>query len=242
MSSVCLNNFVKFLMDLIIIRYGAKLISDQMRNDCTHDCLTGGTISAVFFSVIVASNALGQLGAPLNAFIAARVAVASMLEVIHRTPLIDGLSEAGNSPSSRPRGKISIKDVEFAYPSRPNLTICKGYNLEIEPGQTVALCGPSGAGKSTVINLLLRFYDPSSGLITLDDTDIRTLNIRWLRSCIGYVGQEPVLFAGTIAENIAYGVDRLVEQVDEATLRERVYAAAKMANAHDFIMTFPEGS
>eukprot|EP01034_Spumella_vulgaris_P044122 gene44122-54830_t len=198
--------FVTFGVFALGFWYGAELITHQ--HNCTGEkCFTGGHFMSVFLAVMIGANALGQIIPPMNAFIGARVAVKSMLEVIQRKPLIDGLSEAGDSPSQRPSGKISIKNVEFAYPSRPNLTICKGYNLEIEAGQTVALCGPSGAGKSTVINLLLRFYDPLSGQITLDDNDIRSLNIRWLRSCIGYVGQEPVLFAGTIAENIAYGVD-----------------------------------
>jgi ATP-binding cassette, subfamily B (MDR/TAP), member 1 len=74
--------------------------------------------------------------------------------------------------------------------------VCKGYNLTIRPGETVALCGASGAGKSTIMNLLLRFYDPLCGTVLLDNVDIRTLNVRWLRNCMGYVGQEPVLFAG----------------------------------------------
>ena len=84
----------------------------------------------------------------------------------------------------------------------------------------MAFCGASGAGKSTVINLLLRFYDPQGGGITLDGKDIRSLNVRWLRSQIGYVGQEPVLFSGSILDNIAYGIDKNVDgDVDPATIR-----------------------
>ena len=106
----------------------------------------------------------------------------------------------------------------------------------------MAFCGASGAGKSTGINLLLRFYDPQGGGITLDGKDIRSLNVRWLRSQIGYVGQEPVLFSGSILDNIAYGIDKNVDgDVDPATIRLRVEAAARQANAHDFIMGFPQG-
>jgi ATP-binding cassette, subfamily B (MDR/TAP), member 1 len=145
-------------------------------------------------------------------------------------------------PSPSPVGAIELRDVDFAYPSRPNVQVCKGYNLTIKPGETVAMCGASGAGKSTIMNLLLRFYDPLSGSVLIDDVDVRTLNVRWLRNCMGYVGQEPVLFAGTIAENIAYGVDKKVDGVQDAqTLRMRVENAAKTANAHDFISAFPQG-
>ena len=94
--------------------------------------------------------------------------------------------------------------------------------------QAVALCGPSGCGKSTLISLLERFYDPTAGSITLDGVDLRELNVRWLRSRMGLVGQEPVLFMGTVAENISYG------KLDGAS-REEVEEAARAANAHTFI-------
>jgi ATP-binding cassette subfamily B (MDR/TAP) protein 1 len=109
--------------------------------------------------------------------------------------------------------------------------VCNGYSLEIAAGTTVALVGSSGSGKSTAIQLVERFYDPDSGVVTLDGVDLRQLNVRWLRQQIGLVGQEPVLFSGTIAENIAYG--------KPGSTREDVEAAAKMANAFDFIQEFP---
>jgi ATP-binding cassette subfamily B (MDR/TAP) protein 1 len=109
----------------------------------------------------------------------------------------------------------------------------QGYSLVVEAGQTVALCGASGSGKSTAIQLVERFYDPDQGSVTLDGVDLRKLNVRWLRQQIGLVSQEPVLFSGTIAENIAYG--------KPGATRADVEAAAKMANAHDFIMEFPSG-
>ena len=117
--------------------------------------------------------------------------------------------------------------MHFSYPTRPGVKVCDGYSLSISAGATVALCGPSGAGKSTIIALLERFYDPSEGSITLDGVDIRSLNLRWLRQQLGLVGQEPVLFVGTVAQNIAYG--------KEGATREEVVAAARRANAHDFI-------
>lgn len=135
-----------------------------------------------------------------------------------------------------------LDNVQFAYPARPDIQVCKGYNLTIEPGETVAFVGRSGAGKSTVMNLLLRFYDPQGGDITLDGNSIKDLNIRYLRSQMGYVGQEPVLFTGTVAENIAYGIPPSeLETLSKEETRRRVVEAAKLANAHDFISTFPNG-
>ena len=107
------------------------------------------------------------------------------------------------------------------------------FNLEIEPGKTVAIVGPSGAGKSTIVSMILRFYDPQSGSLLIDGYDIRLLNLAWLRHHIGIVSQEPVLFSGTIYENIRYG--------REDVTPDEVVAATKMANAHDFISSLPEG-
>ena len=175
-----------------------------------------------------------------NAVIASAASLAQMDVIIKRKPLIDSLSEEGEKPVGRPFGNIEVKNVYFSYPSRPDNQVCNDYNLSVASGETVALCGPSGAGKSTIINLLLRFYDPSSGQILLDGMDIRSLNIRWLRSVIGYVGQEPVLFSGTIFENISYGFDKRVFSVDSVS-DDVVIAAATLANAHDFITSFPNG-
>ena len=111
--------------------------------------------------------------------------------------------------------------------------MCNGYSLEIAAGTTVALVGASGSGKSTAIQLMERFYDPDSGVVTLDGVDLRELNVRWLRQQIGLVGQEPVLFSGTIVENIMMGKD--------GATRDEAIAAAKMANAHNFIESFESG-
>ena len=212
--------------------------------------MTGGQILAVFFSIIMGSIALGQLVPPLTAFTTAKTAVGQMFEVINREPLIDGFSVEGEKPKERPNGAIELNNVFFAYPSRPELMVCRGYNLRINPGETVALVGASGCGKSTIINLLLRFFDPISGSVTLDGKDLKDLNIRWLRNQIGYVGQEPVLFSGSIHDNIAYGINPDVvdthmsnsaKPLTDAELHKRVEYAAKQANAHEFIENFPDG-
>jgi len=146
---------------------------------------------------------------------------------------IDSFDEGGLRPETVD-GKIEFTDITFRYPTRPGVTVLKRYNLTIEAGQTVAFCGPSGGGKSTCISMIERFYDPVEGHVSLDGRNLKDLNIQWLRSQIGLVGQEPTLFIGTISENIAYGLDTKPSH-------EEIEAAAKMANAHDFITQFPDG-
>ena len=136
------------------------------------------------------------------------------------------------------RGVMELKNVSFSYgadfgPSTKSPIVLQDVSIVIEPGQTVALCGPSGAGKSTVLNLLLRFYDPTSGAVTLDGTDMRRIRRESLRRHFALVQQETFLFNDSIADNIRYGHG-------EATM-EQVIAAAKAANAHGFISKLPNG-
>lgn len=129
-----------------------------------------------------------------------------------------------------------LHNIKFTYPARPEVQVLKGLQLRVEQNQTLALVGSSGSGKSTVVGLLERFYDPSDGYIALNGADIRGLNIRWLRSKIGIVSQEPVLFNSSIADNIRYGANyRTVSD-------EEVVKAAKAANIHTFIETLPQVS
>jgi len=158
---------------------------------------------------------------------AATKAARRLFNLFDREPEIDNLSEEGVKLASV-RGEIEVCDVVFAYPSAPEHLVCKGYSLSVGAGATVALCGPSGSGKSTIIQLLERFYDPLSGSVQLDGADIKTLNVRWLRSQLGLVGQEPVLFQGSVSENISYGKQGGATQAE-------IEEAAAMANAHAFI-------
>lgn len=128
---------------------------------------------------------------------------------------------------------IELENIGFSYPSRPDQPILNGINLNIDAGKTVALVGPSGCGKSTIVNLLQRFYDVSSGRILIDGSDIKSFDLNQHRHRIGIVTQDPVLFSGTILSNIMYGMPNAT--------REEAIEAAKRANAHDFICTFPDG-
>uniref|UniRef100_A0A804IBC5 Uncharacterized protein n=1 Tax=Musa acuminata subsp. malaccensis TaxID=214687 RepID=A0A804IBC5_MUSAM len=130
-------------------------------------------------------------------------------------------------------GDVEFRSVEFAYPSRPENIILRAFDLKVPAGKTVALVGGSGSGKSTVIALMERFYDPLGGEIFLDGVDIRSVKLKWLRSQIGLVSQEPALFATSIKENLLFGKE-------EATMEE-VVAAATASNAHNFISQLPQG-
>ena len=123
--------------------------------------------------------------------------------------------------------------MAFCYPSRPKSPVFVNLSLHVPAGRSVALVGASGSGKSTVIALLERFYDPSSGEVLLDGVDIRRLRLKWLRSQMGLVSQAPPLLAASIMENIRFG--------KEDTTAAEVIAAARAANAHDFVTQLPQG-
>ncbi|UJR13035.1 hypothetical protein I4U23_000062 [Adineta vaga] len=156
----------------------------------------------------------------------------SFFDLFDRTPTIDNRSTEGQELFDF-HGEIEFNQIKFAYPTRPRSSVLNNFQLTIKPNQRVALVGASGCGKSTIVQLLERFYDVTSGQLRLDGVDIRQLNIYSVRSCIGLVSQEPVLFDMTIAENIAYG--------KETFSLEDVMAAATKANVHEFIQQLPQG-
>ena len=168
-----------------------------------------------------------------------RSSAVEVFDTLSRTPVIDPSSEKGKKiEGDGLQGKITFKDLFFFYPNSPNRPIFYNFNLTIEPGQSVALVGPSGSGKSTIARFLLRFYDPNQGEILIDDKyPLTALNVSWWRSQIAYVAQEPVIFPGTIRENIAMGLYACGLQPTD----EEVENAAKMACAHDFILNLPNG-
>ncbi|KAF1755254.1 hypothetical protein GCK72_021823 [Caenorhabditis remanei] len=194
--------------------------------------LQSGTVLTVFFSVMMGSMALGQAGQQFATIGTALGAAASLYEVIDRVPEIDAYSERGVTPE-KVSGRIKIQNLEFTYPTRPDVQILKDVSLEAQPGQTIALVGSSGCGKSTIIQLLQRFYNPDAGKIYIDDIAIEDFNIKYLRQLVGVVSQEPNLFNTSIEQNIRYGR----ADVDS----EAINRALKEANAYDFIKTFPEG-
>jgi ATP-binding cassette subfamily B (MDR/TAP) protein 1 len=224
--------------------------------------ITGRNVFGALMGISFGGMGLAQIGAAIEAFIGSRSACYPAILAIDRksgqdeeTPflnespedpeganaskeiplpkyVIDSSSDEGKKPSSVD-GEIVFNDVSFEYPTRPDAKVFDHMSLTIKAGQTVALVGPSGGGKSTTVSLLERFYDPTSGSILLDGVDLKDLNVAWLREQIGLVSQEPVLFARSIRENIAYGLPGATD--------EQIIAVAKSANAHDFISKFPSG-
>ncbi|KAI3773274.1 hypothetical protein L1987_47799 [Smallanthus sonchifolius] len=204
--------------------YGSILVS---RNE-----LSGGAAIACFFGVNVGGRGLALSLSYFAQFAQGTVAASRVFEIIDRIPAIDPYSTIGRIPESV-RGRLELKNVSFAYPSRQSVPILNSLNLVIPSQRISALVGASGAGKSTIFALLERFYDPNEGLILLDGQDIRTLQVKWLRSQMGMVGQEPVLFADTILENILMGKEN-------ATKKEAIDACIAV-NAHKFISDLPQG-
>ncbi|PIA60707.1 hypothetical protein AQUCO_00300311v1 [Aquilegia coerulea] len=208
----------------LAIWFGGKMIIEKG--------YTGGDVLNIIIAVLTGSMSLGQASPCLAAFAAGQAAAYKMFETINRKPLIDSFDTSGQVLDDI-RGDIELKDVCFSYPARPDEQIFNGFSLTIPSGTTAALVGQSGSGKSTVISLIERFYDPLSGEVLIDGINLKEFQLRWIREKIGLVSQEPVLFASSIKENIAYAKD--------GATTEEIRAAAELANAAKFIDKLPRG-
>ncbi|OQR92805.1 ATP-binding Cassette (ABC) Superfamily [Achlya hypogyna] len=226
---------IQFITYGVGMYYGAVKITNDISDGCLGDgCYNGGRVITVFFCIVMGAMALGQAGPALQAIYTGRAAAQDIFALISRTSRIDVTDDTGLVlDSNTVAGAISLENITFAYPSRPHIPVCNGYSLHIPAGQKIALVGASGSGKSTIVSLLERFYDPLGGRVTLDGHDLKDLNLTSLRQQIGLVGQEPSLFADSIANNIRRGKP-------DATFEE-VVEAAKQANAYNFVMGFPNG-
>lgn len=203
-----------------VMWYGASLVADGQMS-------VGELVSFVLYTTFIGGSiaGLGDIYSQLQKAIGSSERV---LEIMDEEPE----AEFGETSESFD-GRIEFSEVGFRYPTRPEVEVLKNVSFRVESGEKVALAGHSGAGKSTIIQLLLRFYEAEKGTIQIDGRDVRDWDLKVLRSKIGIVPQEVLLFGGTIRENIAYAKPGATE--------EEIILAAKKANAWQFITQFPEG-
>ncbi|KAK4834907.1 hypothetical protein QYF36_002346 [Acer negundo] len=195
----------------------------------THGRAHGGEIITALFAVILSGLGLNQAATNFYSFDQGRIAAYRLFEMISRSSSTTNYD--GNSLPSV-HGNIEFRNVYFSYLSRPEIPILSGFYLTVPAKKAVALVGRNGSGKSSIIPLMERFYDPTLGEVLLDGENIKNLKLEWLRSQIGLVTQEPALLSLSIRDNIAYGRDATLDQIEEA---------AKIAHAHTFISSLEKG-
>jgi len=216
-----LFTFILAVGTFLILWFGGPMAIDG--------AISVGTLFAMISYLLMLNAPAQQLGNLVNLAATAGASAQRVFEIID-TPL-----EIVEAPDALEvehiAGRVTFERVGFSY--RGSDRVLHDVTFDVAPGQTVALVGPTGSGKSTIVSLLPRFYDPSSGRVLIDGIDVRAMTLHSLRSHIGMVLQEPFLFSATIRENIAYGI--------EGAPDAEIVAAAQAANAHDFIMRFPDG-
>ncbi|TIB68009.1 hypothetical protein E3Q23_04449, partial [Wallemia mellicola] len=229
---LCIFFFIIYASYALAFVWGVTLL---LRNETEV-----GEIVGVLISTMIGSFSLAIAAPELQAIAKGQAAAAKIFDTIERIPPIDSASEEGLKPSFI-AGNITFEDVDFSYPARLNVQVMKKFTATFHKGHLTALVGASGSGKSTAIGLIERFYDPLNGVIKLDGNDLRDINVKWLRSKIGMVGQEPVLFNETLRANVEHGLigTEMEHWPDEQRL-ELVINACKVANADGFINTLPE--
>ena len=200
--------------------------------DVRADAMSIGALIQFLIYAIMVAGGVGALSEIWGELQRASGATERLVELLNSDDSVADPAE-GKPLAQAGRGAIEFEDVRFFYPTRPNTAALEGVSLRVEPGETVALVGPSGAGKSTIFQLLLRFYDPATGVIKLDDLDLREMDRETFRAAMALVQQDPVIFAASARENIRFGrPDATDAEVEEA---------AKAAAAHDFLSALPEG-
>lgn len=231
LNNVCSCMVVE--MCLISLSFLSSASLPSLSSSHVQEMSTGDLTSFLLYTTFSAYS-LSRLSQTYFDILRALGVAERVQHLVHRKPLF---TSSGHVPTAsvidNVRGHIEFKNVDFTYPSRPNKAVLNNLDLDLHPGEVLALVGPSGGGKTTIANLILRFYDPDSGTVSIDGVDLRHIDPAWLRDHVSVVSQEPILFATTIRENIAYAVPN--------ARMEDIVQAAMEANAHDFILSFPKG-
>uniref|UniRef100_A0A8C7YBK5 ABC transmembrane type-1 domain-containing protein n=1 Tax=Oryzias sinensis TaxID=183150 RepID=A0A8C7YBK5_9TELE len=218
---------VVFMTNSASYRFGGYLV----KQEGLHFSLVFRVISAI----VTSGTALGRASSYTPDYAKAKISAARFFQLLDRIPTISVYSDKGDKWNNF-QGNIEFIDCKFTYPTRPDIQVLNGLTVSVKPGQTLAFVGSSGCGKSTSVQLLERFYDPDHGKVLIDGHDSKHVNVPYLRSKIGIVSQEPILFDCSIAENIKYGDNSRDISMDEVIL------AAKKAQLHDFVTALPEVS
>jgi len=216
--------FLVFASVVLVLWVGAQ---DVLAGD-----ITAGRLSQFVLYAVFAAGGLGELSQVWGEISQASGAAERLFEILDVEPEI----KAPPAPLAMPtpaRGAVSFSDVRFAYPTRPDTFVLDGLSFDVKPGERLALVGPSGAGKSTIFHLLLRFYDPASGRVSLDGVELRQADPQELRQRIALVPQDSVVFASSVADNIRFGHPNASD--------DDVRRAAEAAHAAEFIARLPQG-
>ncbi len=218
---------------VIVLAFGAVgLLLWVGAHDVFAGRLSTGSLTAFLFYAVIVANATFVLAEVYGELQRAAGASERMLELLATASHVTAPADPAPLPQP-PQGRVAFEDVRFHYPSRPDTPALDHFSLAVEPGEVVALVGPSGAGKTTVFQLLLRFYDPASGRVTIDGVDARSADPRELRRRVAVVAQDPVIFAASVLENVRYGRP----DASDGEVRD----ALAMANALEFVTRLPEG-
>ena len=228
-------NFFYFLSYFVCLMYAKSLLSKD------NPSIKPGDVMTVCFSTTMAVASFGMMAPNISIIQEACVAASDYFTLLDRKPVIDESKSNYRPPRENVKGRIEFKNIEFIYPSDVNKRkILDGLNLVFEPGQKVALVGESGCGKSTTVNLIERLYEPTSGEVLIDGVNVNEYDLQYLRSLIGYVQQEPVLFNSPIRNNIIFGRDELIQNEFGGNPDMLIHEACKEAYAKEFIEKIPE--
>jgi ATP-binding cassette subfamily B (MDR/TAP) protein 1 len=202
--------FVIYCSYALAVGYGSYLISSQQVNKNNNTVFGSGDVITVLFSIIFGCLSLGQATPNIRAMYEAVVTSGEFFTLVNRVPKIDLTTSVEKPDKDQLAGNLIFKDVTFSYPTcKPGVIILDNVNIHFEAGKKIAIVGGSGSGKSTILYLILRFYQPNYGTIMIDGYDVKNLDIKYWRSIIGYVPQEPVLFNTSIRNNITFGRENI---------------------------------